>query len=257
MLSGGSIIERWKLYSDMTKLGEIARRYFVMNSFDGILTVLGVIIAKFILFLSGNEINSTLILIQGLAISIAIGISGITGGLLTEKAERAKNILDMRRSMAMQRIHNNVKEFGELESNKLKEEDYYPVVNIDEASNLNGVEITRIEVDPKSPEPKLEKISAEKTIAEKAENFGGIVASLINGFAPAGGGIFGLIPFLFIANADLLSFLSSFVIMGTLLFLLGVYLARISEDRIWKYSILMISAGLITAAFSFLLPFLI
>ena len=253
MENGDSLIERWKLYGEMTQLGEIARRYFVMNFFDGVLTVLGVIIAKYILFLGGVEIDSSLILVQGLAISIAIGISGITGGLLTEKAERAKSILDMRRSMAMLTIHGNIKEFDESESNKLKEEDYYPKVEIEKTTDLNGEEIINIDVDPKSPEPKLEIESSEKTIAEKAEDFGGIVASLINGFAPAGGGIIGLIPFLFVINADQGSFVFSFVIMSIVLFLLGVYLARISEDRIWKYSILMVSAGIITAAFSFLL----
>ena len=253
MVKSSSKIDRWKLYSKMTKLGEIARRYFVMNFFDGVLTVLGVIIAQFILFLSGEEINSALILVQGLAISIAIGISGITGGLLTEKAERTKNILDMWRSMAMLQIHDNVKEFSELEPNNLKEEDYYPVVDIDENSNLNGEEITRTEVDPKTAEPKSESSSVEKTIAEKSEDFGGIVASLINGFAPPLGGIIGLIPFLFVVRADMVVFIFSFVIIAAVLFILGVYLAKISEDRIWKYSILMVSAGVIAAAFSFIL----
>jgi predicted membrane protein (TIGR00267 family) len=56
-----------------------------------------------------------------------------------------------------------------------------------------------------------------------------------------------------VINADPGSFIFSFVIMAAVLFLLGVYLARISEDRIWKYSILMVSAGIITATFSFLL----
>ncbi len=32
-------IKLWILYSKMTSLGEIARRYFVMNFFDGVLTV--------------------------------------------------------------------------------------------------------------------------------------------------------------------------------------------------------------------------
>ncbi len=251
MSNSDSIIERWKLYSDMTKLGEIARRYFVMNFFDGVLTVLGVILAKFILFLGGVEIDSNLILVQGLAISIAIGVSGITGGLLTEKAERTKNILDMRRSMAMLQIHDNVQEFDKFEASNLKEEDYYPAVEIEKS--IDGEEIINIDVDPKAPETNSEKISPVKTIAEKAEDFGGMVASLINGFAPAGGGIIGLIPFIFVVTADMFAFIFSFVIMAAVLFLLGVYLARISEDRIWKYSILMVSAGVITAAFSFLL----
>ena len=39
----------------MTNLDDIARRFFVMNLFDGILPVLGIIITYFIVFYDGKE----------------------------------------------------------------------------------------------------------------------------------------------------------------------------------------------------------
>ena len=37
-------IERLKEYEEVASISEIARRYFAMNSFDGILTILGVLV---------------------------------------------------------------------------------------------------------------------------------------------------------------------------------------------------------------------
>ena len=94
---------RWKLYGEMTELGEIARRYFVMNFFDGVLTVLGIVIGNFILFVDNDPTNDPtklLVIIPALATSIAIGISGISGGYLSERAERKRNIIEMQKAMA-------------------------------------------------------------------------------------------------------------------------------------------------------------
>jgi predicted membrane protein (TIGR00267 family) len=234
----------------MTKLSELARRYFVMNFFDGILTVLGVVISNFISYFSGRANDSGLILIQGLAVSLAIGISGITGGLLTEKAERIKNIIDLKRSMAL-RMKRNIKEYSDLHEQKFKEEDYYPFVESEQCEN--PVEEEKSKIEPNSDIINKDNRKTEKTINEKAENFAGLAASLINGLAPAGGGLVGLIPFLFTPMPDGFTYIAAFSLMGIILFLLGVYLARISEDRIWKYSILMVMAGVITALSSFFL----
>jgi len=254
-------IELWKKYAEMTDLGEIARRYFVMNFFDGVLTVLGVIIGFFVYFLDGNIPHSSEILISGLSVSVAIGISGITGGYLAEKAERKKNILDIHRSM----VYAKIKTVSKFKKPILKESDYYPDVKInpDEPVMLNGQIIERIKVDPESPlekitdsslkENRTEHEDDDKTINEKAQAFATNFASLINGLAPAAGGIIGIIPFSFIDIPDVFTFIVAFLIIALTLFLLGYYLARISRGSIWKYGLLMISAGLITAAISMLL----
>jgi hypothetical protein len=50
---------------------EIARRYFVMNAFDGALTILGVVVG----FAISHEGNARLVLSAGAGASLAMGIS--------------------------------------------------------------------------------------------------------------------------------------------------------------------------------------
>ncbi|MCP4761647.1 MAG: hypothetical protein GY870_07685 [archaeon] len=232
-------IKIWTLYSKMTSLGEIARRYFVMNFFDGVLTVLGVVIANLILFVNGNGSSSTQILVYGLSVSVAIGISGITGGYLAERAERKVEIIELYHFMADEKakIH-------------LNEEDYYPTQK-DDKNKISS----EFKENNQSNENLINKSKSknEKTLAEKAIKFATNVASSINGFAPALGGIVCLIPFFFIINPIFETYIIAFILIGIVLFMLGVYLAKISEDNIWGYGILMVFAGIITGAISWLL----
>ena len=39
---------KFKRYSEITQVDEIARRYFVMNAFDGCLTILGIIVGAYV-----------------------------------------------------------------------------------------------------------------------------------------------------------------------------------------------------------------
>ncbi len=41
------LIERISEYSDIAEIGEIARRYFAMNAFDGVLTIIGVLMGHY------------------------------------------------------------------------------------------------------------------------------------------------------------------------------------------------------------------
>ena len=133
-----SKIDRWILYGKSTSLGEIARRYFVMNFFDGVLTVLGVIIGNFIIVMNGKVISSQNILVTSISVSIAIGISGISGGYLAEKAERKAELIEIQKSM------------GYTDVLKLKEKDYYPKKEIpkDQLGMINGEIIEKVQVDP-------------------------------------------------------------------------------------------------------------
>ena len=40
-------IERFKEYEEVAGIGEIARRLFAMNSFDGVLTIIGVLMGNY------------------------------------------------------------------------------------------------------------------------------------------------------------------------------------------------------------------
>lgn len=77
-------VERITKYDRITKMSKMIRRYFVMNAFDGALTIFGVLIGGFVAKIT----DPTLIIKLGLATSIAVGISGFTGTFFTESAER-------------------------------------------------------------------------------------------------------------------------------------------------------------------------
>jgi predicted membrane protein (TIGR00267 family) len=79
-------LDRASEYNDIASIGEIARRSFGNNAFDGILTMVGVMMGS---FTSGVE-NPHVVITTGLTTSIAIMISGAWGAYLTESAERKK-----------------------------------------------------------------------------------------------------------------------------------------------------------------------
>ena len=80
-----------KSYNQIVGITEIARRYFVMNAFDGILTTIGVLAGN---YLAGVRDLSIPIRI-GIATSIAMGISGLWGAYLTETAERKRELSEL------------------------------------------------------------------------------------------------------------------------------------------------------------------
>ena len=41
-------LKEWKRYYQVSEVGPITRRYFVMNAFDGALTMLGVVIGAYV-----------------------------------------------------------------------------------------------------------------------------------------------------------------------------------------------------------------
>lgn len=82
-----------KSYNQIVGITEIARRYFVMNAFDGILTTIGVLAGN---YLAGVRDLSIPIKI-GIATSIAMGISGLWGAYLTETAERQRELSELER----------------------------------------------------------------------------------------------------------------------------------------------------------------
>ena len=77
-------LERWREYSRISEAGQIARRAFVNNSFDGVLTMIGVVMGNFVV----GVVDAKVVLVTGLSTALAIGISGGWGAYLTESAER-------------------------------------------------------------------------------------------------------------------------------------------------------------------------
>jgi predicted membrane protein (TIGR00267 family) len=88
-------LARWKMYAEISDLGPITRRYFVMNAFDGALTMLGVVIGAAM----AQAEDPSIIIAAGISGSFAMGISGFSGAYMAESAERTKEIKDIEKAM--------------------------------------------------------------------------------------------------------------------------------------------------------------
>jgi predicted membrane protein (TIGR00267 family) len=81
-------LDRWREYTEIAEVGEIARRYFAMNAFDGVLTIIGVLMGNYV----AGVMETRVVIATGLSTSLAMGISGLWGSYLTESAERRREI---------------------------------------------------------------------------------------------------------------------------------------------------------------------
>jgi predicted membrane protein (TIGR00267 family) len=87
--------ERLRYYDTVTGMNKILRRYFVMNSFDGALTIFGLLLGSF----AAHVTDPLLIIKIGISTAVAIGFSGLTGALMTERAERTREVKSMERAL--------------------------------------------------------------------------------------------------------------------------------------------------------------
>jgi predicted membrane protein (TIGR00267 family) len=76
-------------------MGPIARRYFVKNGFDGSMTMLGIIVGAWVVNVTQLEIIVT----AGLGACLAMGISGVSGAYMTERAERKRDLKNLENAM--------------------------------------------------------------------------------------------------------------------------------------------------------------
>lgn len=84
-------IEALQEYERITGFWQIARRALANNSFDGVLTQVGVLTGN---YLAGVRDPATVIRI-GVAASVSIGISGLWGAYLAESAERDRELTQL------------------------------------------------------------------------------------------------------------------------------------------------------------------
>lgn len=74
---------------------EIVRRYFVVNGFDGALTMLGLIIG----FMLGGPAALSVIINACLGAAIALSVSGISSAYVSETAERRRALVQLEGAM--------------------------------------------------------------------------------------------------------------------------------------------------------------
>jgi len=80
-----------KVYLHITKASGIARRYFIMNGFDGAMTIFGIVLGSWMAGVAKAEV----ILLAGFGACLAMGVSGFFGAFMAEKAERERHLKDM------------------------------------------------------------------------------------------------------------------------------------------------------------------
>ncbi len=90
-----TFFRRIRLYLRITQMSPIARRYFIKNGFDGSMTLLGIIVGSWIVRVTKPEIIVT----AGLGACLAMGLSGLFGAYMTERAERTRHLKTLEATM--------------------------------------------------------------------------------------------------------------------------------------------------------------
>ena len=230
-----NIIEKIKTYAKITNLWAVARRYFVNNFYDGMLTVLGILLGFFVILLKENvvSIESNLVILAGLGSSISMLISGLTGSYLSERAEQKKVKDTIKKSM----ILSEESDFNAKETRSLEEIEKSMLIKIKKKRNRKR----------SSTQDEKKQI---KTIQEKAETFTSMIVSIVNGFSPFLGGIVPLIPFGFVPEAGISVFIISFLLILLCIIMLGIFLGIVSRESIIKNILQMVLAFFITIVIS-------
>ncbi|RDE10795.1 MAG: hypothetical protein C4K47_10855 [Candidatus Thorarchaeota archaeon] len=99
----GTLMGRVRRALEITEGVEIARRYFVINAFDGALTMLGLLLAglaSMAVLAPRTALSTTLLAAMGT--STAMAISGFSGAYLAETAERNREVDEMQKAKQSQ-----------------------------------------------------------------------------------------------------------------------------------------------------------
>jgi len=176
---------------------EILRRYIVMNSFDGALTILGIVIAMMV----ANVSSVRLVLISAIGVIFATGVSGVWGGYLAEKAERKHQLTELKKLHPNEDLSKRRKKFKKLT----------------------------------------------------------IIMGLANGLSSSIVGVITIAPFFF-AGFGLISvntaYLTSIMLVGFALVIIGSFTARIARENIAKHAFMMVLAGIIVGLVIYLFELL-
>lgn len=90
-----SLFSQIRFLLQITRTHGIVRRYFVVNGFDGALTMLGLIIG----FAVSKTTDLSLIINACLGATIALGMSGLSSAYISEAAERRRELLELQEAM--------------------------------------------------------------------------------------------------------------------------------------------------------------
>lgn len=88
---------RIREYDEITNVGPIIRRYFVIGAFDGALTVLGIIIGASAV--GATEAHKALILSASIGAAVALAVSSAVGAYEAERVEKKLDIRTIERAL--------------------------------------------------------------------------------------------------------------------------------------------------------------
>jgi len=94
------------------------------------------------------------------------------------------------------------------------------------------------------------------SLHQNASEFVPALAAAVDGLSPALTAVVSLVPFV-LSIVGVMSIWDSYVVSFAMtfatLFALGLYLGRVARDKMWLYGLQMVAAGMIVAAFVFVL----
>ena len=88
-------LDQIRLVLRITRTHSIVRRYFVVNGFDGALTMLGL----FIGFIFSSPSNLSVIINACMGAAIALGVSGVSSAYISEQAEQQRSLSKLEDAM--------------------------------------------------------------------------------------------------------------------------------------------------------------
>lgn len=176
-------LNRVRQFNQIAEIDPLARRYFTLNSFDGILTTLGIIIANFF----AKTDAASVIITSGIGAATAVGISGFYGAYMTEKAERIGKLKKLEKNMGM---------------------------------------------------------SFRSTPIAHAHTFATFALAIIEGLSPFITAVLMILPFFMFSEISM-AYYVSFAISAIFLFLIGMFLGKISRESLIKAGARMVAMGIL------------
>ena len=88
-------LKRLRQLAAISRPQDIARRYFVVNGFDGALTTLGILIG----FYTGKPVDLNVVTTACVSAAIGLGMSGFSSAYVSEVAERKKEFRQLQEAM--------------------------------------------------------------------------------------------------------------------------------------------------------------
>jgi len=89
--------KRIRDYNEITNVGPIVRRYFVIGAFDGALTILGIVVGAFAV--GAGEETRHLVIIASISAAIGLAVSSAVGAYEAERVEKKLDQRTLERAM--------------------------------------------------------------------------------------------------------------------------------------------------------------